>query len=157
MSENAIKTKTFNTQKSVRKATGKMSQDKGWGRISKMEQIIIIRKGVPYESIEIISQRLNRPIKQILSIVGIPQTTYNKKKSEHALLDRRDSELIMLINELIDFGTDVFNQEEEKFQRWLKKPNLMLDGNPPESMLDTSTGIEEVRSCLNRIEYGNFS
>ena len=122
-----------------------------------MERVNVIRQGIPYAYLESISERLNRPVKTILSIVGIPQTTYNKKKSEHSLLDSRDSELIVLLTELIDYGIIVFNQEEEKFQRWLKKPNLSLGGNSPESLLDTTTGIEEVNNCLNRIEFGNFS
>jgi uncharacterized protein (DUF2384 family) len=87
-----------------------------------MERVGIIRRGIPYNSIEIISKRLNHPVKSVLSIVGMPQTTYNKKKGEHSLLDSRDSELILLISELIDYGLEVFNEEEEKFQRWLKKP-----------------------------------
>ncbi len=63
----------------------------------------------------------------------------------------------MLITELIDFGLEVFNDEEEKFQRWLKKPNLYLGGNSPESLLDTTTGIDEVKFALNRIEFGNLA
>lgn len=117
----------------------------------------MIRAGIPYGSIEVISQRLNKPVKSLLAIVGLPQTTYNKKKSEHSLLDRRDSELLVLINELIDYGISVFNNEEEKFQRWLKKPNLFLGGNAPDSMLDTMTGINEVRFSLNRLECGNLA
>lgn len=87
----------------------------------------------------------------------MPQTTYNKKKNEHSLLDQRNSELILLIIELIQYGQEVFNQEKEKFQRWLKKPNISLGGQTPESLLDTTTGIEVVRNCLNRIEYGIFA
>jgi uncharacterized protein (DUF2384 family) len=32
-----------------------------------------------------------------------------------------------------------------------------MGGITPESMLDTITGINEVRNCLNRIEFGNFA
>jgi putative toxin-antitoxin system antitoxin component (TIGR02293 family) len=163
MSEETI---PFNTKKSVNKAKefGKElkessidSEGKTYSWSNNMERVEIIRQGIPYTSIEFISGRLNRPIKSVLSIVGMPQTTYNKKKSEHSLLDSRDSELIMLITEMIDYGIEVFNFEEEKFQRWLKKPNLSLDGNTPESMLDTITGIDEVKFCLNRIEFGSFA
>ncbi len=69
----------------------------------------------------------------------------------------RDSELILLLTELTDFGIEVFNEEEEKFQRWLKKPNVSLGGSTPGSLLDTATGIQEVRNALNRIEYGNMA
>jgi uncharacterized protein (DUF2384 family) len=62
-----------------------------------------------------------------------------------------------MITELLDYGLDVFNDEKEKFQRWLKKPNLSLGGNSPESLLDTTTGIDEVNYALNKIEFGNFA
>jgi len=156
----------FDTKKSIRKAAGIKASSSRWmidsdGKTyawtNQMERVGIIRQGIPYSSIEVISQRLNRPVKSILSIVGMPQTTYNKKKSEHSLLDSRNSELIVLITELIDYGKEVFNNEEEKFQRWLKKTNPSLGGNSPESLLDTITGIDEVKFCLNRIEYGNLA
>lgn len=160
------KIKPFNTKRSIQNASDNkllakrwtlFSDDKTYVWTNQMERVGIIRKGIPYDSIEVISKRLNRPVKSILSIVGLPQTTYNKKKSEHLLLDSRDSELILLITELIDYGLEVFNHEEEKFQRWLKKSNLSLGGNSPESMLDTLTGIDEVKFCLNRLEFGNFA
>ena len=159
-------TKPFDTKQSIQRASEKSSDKKKWtltsdGKIyvwsNKMERVGIIRQGIPYDSIEIIGRRMNRPVKSMLSLVGLPQTTYNKKKSEHSLLDSRDSELILLIIELLDYGTEVFNNEVEKFQRWLKKPNLSLGGNTPESMLDTITGINEVKFSLNRLEFGNLA
>ncbi len=166
MSNKAVKTVPFDIKKSIQRAAGIKMSKKGSaidseGKIyawsSKMERVGIIRAGIPYRSIEIISRRLNRPIKAVLSMVGMPQTTYNKKIGENSLLDSRNSELIVLITELLDFGLEVFNNEEEKFQRWLKKPNLSLGGNSPESLLDTTTGIDEVKFALNRIEFGNFA
>src|SRR5680860_1132042 len=45
---------------------------------SGMERIEIIRRGIPYASVQKISQKLGTTIKEILSLLGIPQTTYNK-------------------------------------------------------------------------------
>ncbi|RTZ02696.1 DUF2384 domain-containing protein [Flavobacterium bomense] len=160
------RTKPFDTKRSVQKASGNAvnikkslltSDGKEYKWSNKLERVSIIRAGIPYDSIELISKRLNNPIKSVLAIVGIPQTTYNKKKSEHLLLDSRNSELVILINELIDYGLEVFNNEEEKFQRWLKKPNLSIGGSSPENMLDTITGINEVKFSLNRLEFGNLA
>src|SRR5690606_36950915 len=157
----SFETKPFDTQKSVRKATenrqeynivSKDGQKYIW--YNKMDRLEMIRKGIPYQAIEVISNKLNRPIKFMLGMMGIPQTTYNKKKKDQDLLDARDSELIALITELLSYGLEVFNEEEEKFQRWLNKPNRSLGGNIPISLLDTSTGISEVRYSLNRIEHG---
>lgn len=57
----------------------------------------------------------------------------------------------------MEFGQEVFNQEREKFMRWLKKPNISLGGNRPEDLFDSVTGMQEVRNCLNRIEFGNLA
>jgi putative toxin-antitoxin system antitoxin component (TIGR02293 family) len=158
--------KVFDTSKSIAKARTMRDSSPKWKLVygekeyswnSKMERVNLIRRGIPYGSVEVISKRINSPVKDILHIVGIPQTTYNKKKNENSLLSGRDSELILLLTELTDFGVEVFNDEEEKFQRWLKKPNLSLGGSTPESLLDTTTGIQEVRNALNRIEYGNLA
>lgn len=157
------KTKKFDTKTSVAKARRLSKAPKKWvlrangqnySWSNKMERIEVIRLGIPFTAIEALSEKLNRPIKFILSQVGIPQTTYNKKKNEAALLDSGTAELLVLLTELIDHGQDVFNGEDEKFQRWLTKPNLSLGGVTPESLFDTATGIDEVNACLNRIEYG---
>lgn len=124
---------------------------------SSLERVGIIRAGIPYASIDVISKRINVPIKDVLFIIGLPQTTYNKKRREKSLLNGRDSEIVLLLIELVDFGIAVFNNEEEKFQRWMKKQNISLGGNSPESLLDSTTGIQEVKNCLNRIEYGNLA
>lgn len=160
------KTVPFDIKKIVEKSAdsiNKVSEAEviyGEARLSwanRLDRVRLIRQGLPYSAIEVLSERLNSPIKAFLSLIGIPQTTYNKKKSQHSRLDSKDSELIVLISEVLDFGLEVFNKEEAKFQRWLKKSNISLGGNSPESLFDTATGIDEVRFALNRLEFGNFS
>lgn len=124
---------------------------------TRMDRVNIIRKGLPYEAIDVISRRANMPVKQVLSLFRLPQTTYNKRKRDKDLLSGRDSEVVLVLTELFDFGLNVFNDENEKFQRWLKKPNISLGGVTPESLFDSLTGIQEVRNSLNRLEYGNMA
>lgn len=121
------------------------------------ERINVVREGLPYDSIESISQYMGSPIKQVLLLMGIPQTTYNKKKSDSAILDRRESEWIIAVTELISYGVEVFNNEDDKFLRWLRKPNVGLSNQTPESLLDTFTGIAQVKMDLERIDYGVFA
>jgi uncharacterized protein (DUF2384 family) len=79
------------------------------------------------------------------------------KRKENPLSNDVDIKLNLLQEELIDYGIEVFNKEEDKFQRWMNKPNDSLDKNTPESLLDSIIGIQEVRNCLNRIEFGNLA
>ena len=121
------------------------------------ERLQVIRQGIQVESIEEVGKQMNLPIKAVLDLFGMPQTTYNLKKKQKALLDSHNTELVLMIVELLEFGKRVFNAEEEKFQRWLKKSNSSLGGIIPESLFDTITGVQEVRNCLNRIEFGNLA
>ena len=133
-----------------------VAQDKiAWS--TSMDRVKIIRKGLPYESIEVISKKADCSIKEVLRSLGLPQTTYNKKKKDNDLLSGRDSEVILFLAELLDLGLEVFDNEKEKFQRWLKKPNISLGGVTPESLFDSLTGIQEVKNTLNRLEYGNLA
>jgi len=159
-------TKPFDTKRSIRNALDKKATTQTFALKSdnleykwsnKLERVEVIRKGIPYGAIEVISEKLNKPLKSVLDLVGLPHANYSKKKAEHLLLGRRDGEIVLVINELIDYGLEVFNHEGEKFQRWLQKPNLSLGGRSPESMLDTMTGINEVKLCLNRLEFGNLA
>ncbi len=158
------RTKVLDPTKSVQRARSRRDESPKWSIevaedkyawSTKMDRVDIIRNGLPYESIEVISTRTNLPIKQVLRLMGVAQTTYNKKKKDKDLLTGRDSEVILVLTELLDFGLEVFNNEKEKFQRWLKKPNISLGGVSPESLFDSLTGIQEVRNSLNRLEHGN--
>ena len=51
----------------------------------------------------------------------------------------------------------VFNNEEEKFQRWLSKPVLALGNMIPNELLDSIEGLKQVENVLYRIEYGVYS
>lgn len=159
------KIKAIDPQKSVHRARTKAAESPKWSIVvakdkyawsTKMDRVGLIRNGLPYESIEVISTRANLPVKQVLHLLGMAQTTYNKKKRDKDLLTGRDSEVVLVLTELLDFGVEVFNNEKEKFQRWLKKPNISLGGVTPESLFDSLTGIQEIRNSLNRLEYGNM-
>ncbi len=158
--------KSFNPKASIKRAEIVRAQRPKWAIVTssgmvtwenRMERIAIIRKGLPYDAIEFIGEKANLPVKQLLHYLDLAQTTYNKKKREHDLLSERDSEVILFLSEALDFGLEVFNNEKDKFQRWLKKPNLSLGGVAPESLFDCITGIQEVHSALNRLEYGNMA
>ncbi len=158
--------KPFNPKKSIQRAKTRRAKKGVWtikvvGKkydwATKMERVAIIRKGLPYGSIEVISKKSDLSVKQILSLLGIPQTTYNKKKKEKDILSRRDSEIILVLSEVLEYGLQVFNEENDKFHRWLKKPNISLGGAAPEALFDSLTGIQEVRNSLNRLEYGNLA
>jgi putative toxin-antitoxin system antitoxin component (TIGR02293 family) len=130
---------------------------KSYTRFSHSGRMKVIREKMPYHSLESLSERSGLSIKLFLEKLEMPQTTYNKKKRENGLLDRRDSELVLVLAEVLDYGLEVFNDEKEKFQRWLKKVNYSLGGVSPDSLFDSITGVEQVKNALDRIEHGVFA
>lgn len=163
----SLTNKKFDTKKSIKRAQRRKSKrplvwtisvDKHkyeWQ--SKYDRIAIIRKGLPYTTIEVISKQSGLPVSKVLTFLGVPQTTYNKNKRNKILMSGSNSEAILLIAEVLEYGDLVFNSETDKFNRWLKKPNISIGNVTPESLFDTFSGIQVVRNCLNRIEYGNFA
>ncbi|ANQ52832.1 DUF2384 domain-containing protein [Flammeovirga sp. MY04] len=161
-----IKKEKFDIKKSIKRARAIRNKkvlwtirirDKEYSWSNKIERVALIRDRLPYEAIELLSTRTELSIKEVLSIFELSQITYNKRKRENGLLNGRDSEVVLLLTELLDFGIEVFNNEEAKFNRWLKKANYSLGGMKPITLFDTVTGIQEVRNILNRVEYGNMA
>ena len=127
----------------------------GWANST--ERIQQIRQGMPVSTLEGLARRMQVPVKAVLALLNMPQTTYNKRKSESALLDAAAAERAMNVSDLIELGLEVFNHEEAKFIHWLQKPNLSLGGPSPFTLLDTFTGMREVQHALVRLEFGNLA
>lgn len=122
-----------------------------------MSRVAAIRLGLPSSAIERMSERTRLPVRQVLAYMRMPQTTYNKKLRANEPLDAHHSEQLLVLSDLMQFGTEVFNNEAPKFYSWLQSPNQSLGGVTPESLFDTLTGMQEVKNCLLRIEYGNMA
>jgi putative toxin-antitoxin system antitoxin component (TIGR02293 family) len=45
----------------------------------------------------------------------------------------------------------------EKSSRWLRKPNRVLNGQTPLSLLKTETGTSLVKNMLGQIDHGMFA
>ena len=52
---------------------------------------------------------------------------------------------------------DYFIGDREKGIAWMKRPNVVLGGIPPLSLLDTELGARQVENVLGRIAYGGVS
>ncbi len=158
--------KAFDIKDSISRAKKEKAHNYTWeiytseGKITwknGIERVEVLRKGLPYETIEVVGQKANLPVKQMLQFLDVAQTTYNKKKRDKELLNGRDSEVLLILTEVLDFGLEVFNHEKDKFQRWMKKTNMSLGNVAPISFFDSISGIQEVRNALNRLEYGNMA
>lgn len=152
---------TFDASKSIEKAKKVRDRTKNIQYLNDesdlMKRIDLIRSGVAYDEIGKLSKRLDISIVQLLRSLNIPRSTYNKKKNTDHVLDPKNSEMIIMLQDLVSYGEMVFNDEKEKFRSWLNNPNYSLGNIKPIDLIDSYTGIEEIKKALVRIEYGNFA
>lgn len=126
-----------------------------WG--STLEKIELIRTGIPYDGIQVFANNIKIDVTHLLELMEMPITKFKDGLRQNSLLNKRHSELLMEWVEGYTYGLVVFNNEEDKFLRWLTKRNRYLGDVTPIILFDTLTGISMVRNTLGRIDYGVFS
>lgn len=81
----------FDTKNSIKRARAIRKRKSGWiikvsnGQYTwsnKSERVDIIRSGLPYESIEVISKRTDLSVKQVLTILAYLKLLTTKRKEE---------------------------------------------------------------------------
>lgn len=59
-----------------------LSASKEYTWSSRMDRVGVIRDRLPYDTIETMGRKANLTIKQMLQLLEMPQTTYNKKRRD---------------------------------------------------------------------------
>jgi len=88
-------------------------------------------------------------------VIGKALSTKDKPIKAKPIFNKRTSEHLIKLAELISRGKEVF-ENEEKFKRWLNTPIGAFQGKKPIEYIDTITGIEMILDELGRIEHGIF-
>lgn len=58
--------------------------------------------------------------------------------------------------EILKYGLSVFNNEKDKFRRWLNSPIIALNGRKPVELFGSQAELNEVKRILDKIEYGIY-
>lgn len=115
--------------------------------------IMATRNGLPYKSLKNAQDFMPFSIQEWAEMLHISIRSIDRLKKERKKLSSSQSEKLIEITLLYDYGMDVFGTSE-KFSMWLNRVNLALGGVKPKSLLDTNQGIKAVETVLSRIEYG---
>lgn len=115
----------------------------------------LIRRGLPYRSLESAVEHCGVPQGELTRVLQIPQRTLLRRKKEDRLQPAESDRLYRLAR-VVAHAVEVF-EDEEAAQRWLGKPNRALGGRTPLHLLDTDAGVTHVDEVLTRIDYGIFS
>ena len=91
---------------------------------------------------------------QLENIMNTTYKTYSRYKKDKKRLNPDQSERILKLQVLFNFGNKVFGAKEI-LAAWMKKPAYGIGNIIPNEAIKTSTGIDMVMNELTNIAYGN--
>ncbi|MGI8508007.1 MAG: type II RES/Xre toxin-antitoxin system antitoxin [Gemmatimonadaceae bacterium] len=126
---------------------------------SELDLAEAVREGLPSESLDFVVEAVRGWVGSrdaVLDIVGSSRTLQRKTGGRKASLKPAESDRLARLTRLIVRAEQAIGNPE-KAQRWLMKPNRVLGGEVPFTLLDSDAGASAVEQVLGRIEYGVYS
>lgn len=113
------------------------------------------RVGMAHPEVRQLATLLDLTIRELAVLLSMNERTMARRLVAGSL-NKVESERLLLLKGLAQHGLRVF-EDQGKYNRWLRRPLEILDGQSPLQMLDTATGFQVVDQILGRIEYGVYS
>jgi len=114
------------------------------------------RSGVERGKADEVAHAIALTDKELARILNLSERTLHRLRPD-ALLDNNSSERLLLMDQLIHHGLDVFDQRADVLGRWFRTPLSELHGQSPLTLLDTTTGFAMVHTVLGRIQHGIYA
>jgi putative toxin-antitoxin system antitoxin component (TIGR02293 family) len=131
------------------------SGDKVYAKgLTAADKIGIIRAGVSKKQLTEIKEEMDLDYDELSEVLSTSRATLIKKKKTEKF-DSQISERIVLLNDVLGYGREVFG-DNDNFNEWLRTSSEALGNVTPLSMMDTLYGIDEVKKEIGRIAYGVY-
>ncbi len=85
-----------------------------------------------------------------------PRRTLVHRRSKHEALTHDESDKAVRLARIAALAEEVFG-EDEKANRWLRKPKQRFEGRSPLEVLKTEAGARLVEEMLLQLDYGFFA
>lgn len=122
---------------------------------SELDLVRIVRRGLPLDSISAMVKRGALDQKEV-ELYIIPRRTLAHRRKRQQPLSPEESDRLARAARLFALAVETF-QNDDKAQRWMRRPNRALGGAVPMELLTTSSGARLVEDVLGRIAHGVFS
>jgi len=113
------------------------------------------RVGIAHAEVRQVATLLQLSIRELAILLALNERTMARRLVS-GTLNKVESERLLLLQVLAAHGLRVF-EDQGKFNRWLRRPLEILEGQSPLQLLDTATGFQVVDQLLGRIEHGVYS
>ena len=118
--------------------------------------INFIRGGLPFQFFLGLGERLPFSIREWARVLHLSERSLQRYQKDQKAFDALQSERIIEITMLSNYGKSIFGSDR-RWMQWLALPNLAMGGIAPQSLLDSSIGIQLIRDELGRLEHGIVS
>jgi putative toxin-antitoxin system antitoxin component (TIGR02293 family) len=119
------------------------------------EFVRAVRQGLPYASLEALSEALQTDLSDVGGIVGIAPRTLARRKHEK-LLSPIESDRLYRVAFVLHLAATTLGGVD-KARTWLQRGNRALGGASPLSLLDTEIGERKVEEVLLQLTHGIYA
>lgn len=125
-------------------------------KINSADDLInVSRNGIQAKYLGIVMEYTGLSNKELADVLPISERQLIRYAADK-IMKQEVTERLLHIIDLYSFGYDFFKVRSE-FQRWMRSENIALGGSTPLSLIDTSYGINMVRTVIGRAMHGIFS
>jgi putative toxin-antitoxin system antitoxin component (TIGR02293 family) len=133
-------------------------------RAAPLERVKLIKAGVAPATVGDIAEAMGAPQEAVIRNLGIPKSTWARKRSQQAPLEQNASEKVIGLATLIgqvetlaeEQGAPAGFDAAKWFRDWMRQPVPALGGRKPVELLDTKEGQQIVSGLLDAIRAGAY-
>ena len=114
-----------------------------------------IREGFPHAAVEGLLSSSGLSLREIASTLDLSLRSLQRRKNQGRLA-RYESDRLYRLARLVALAGHFLGGHQLAID-WLKRPNHVLGGVAPLSVVDTELGARQVENILGRIGYGGVS
>ena len=114
-----------------------------------------LRSGLPYAAFEALVDSLAISRTELARLLHLPHRTLARRKRDR-MIPPVEADRLYRLARVFAHALEVF-RDRDKAAAWVNRPNHVLGGCTPLSLLDTAIGVDQVDELLGRIEHGIFS
>lgn len=115
----------------------------------------VVRQGLPYASLEALTEALQADLDDVGGVVGISPRTLARRKHEK-LLSPIESDRLYRVAYILHLAASTLGGVA-KARAWLQRRNRALGGVVPLSLLDTEIGERRVEEVLLQLSHGLYA
>ncbi len=112
-----------------------------------------VRTGISFNEFEKIVGNAPFSLAEWANYLQLSERTIQRNQKEKKSFQPIQSERIIELIMLYEYGVDVFG-DKDNFNVWLKSKSIALGGRTPKELLDTKFGVGMIKDELGRIEHG---